>query len=67
MMEDVMMYLPYLIPIILLHYGMAIYSLILMIRTKNMHPLYRILWGMVILFVQIIGPILYLVFGRRER
>lgn len=66
-MEDIIAYLPYIIPIILLHYGMAIYSLILIIRTEGASSLYKLLWGAIVLFLQIIGPIIYLVFGKREQ
>lgn len=65
-METIMQYLPFLIPIILIGLVLAITALIHVLR----HPHYKFgnkpLWIVVVLLVQIIGPILYFVFGRGD-
>ncbi|PIC64229.1 hypothetical protein CSV79_07840 [Sporosarcina sp. P13] len=60
-------YLPFLIPLIILQVGLAIFSAIHVIR----HPYYRfgnqVMWLLIVLFIQFIGPLVYFVFGRGDR
>ena len=65
-METFLPYLPYILPVIFLHYGMAIYVCIHVFRQKEVRSSYKIIWCIVALFIQIIGPILYFIFGKRE-
>lgn len=59
-------YFPLLIPVILLQVGFAIFALVHVLR----HPKYRVgnrvLWVVLVLCVQWIGPILYFTIGRGE-
>lgn len=59
-------YLPFLIPLILLQIGLAIFSAIHVIR----HPHYRfgnqVMWLLIVLLLQFIGPLIYFVFGRGD-
>lgn len=59
-------YLPVFLPLILIELGLALTALVHVLR----HPRYKIgnrpLWIIVVLFVQIIGPVAYFVFGREE-
>ncbi|EOL42395.1 PLDc N-terminal domain-containing protein [Enterococcus phoeniculicola] len=59
-------FLPFLIPYILLVCALAITALIHVLR----HPHYRFgnkwVWVIIVLFFQIIGPVIYFVFGRGE-
>lgn len=65
-MNAVTQYLPILLPIIIIQYTLAIVALIHVLR----HPHYRfgnkVLWIILVLFVQLIGPILYFTVGRGE-
>ncbi len=65
-MEDLLQYLPLLIPIILIQLGLALFALIHVLK----HPQYKFgnkaTWIVIVLFVQIIGPIVYFVFGRGD-
>ena len=65
-MEKLIEYLPILLPILILEWVLAITALVHVIR----HPRYRFgnmaVWVVVVLFIQIIGPIVYLTFGRGE-
>lgn len=65
-MEILIEYLPFIIPIIILEYGLAIFALIHVIK----HPHYRfgnkIMWVLIVLLIQIIGPVVYFAFGRGE-
>ena len=59
-------YWPFLVPIIILELILAITALVHVLR----HPYYRIgnktMWVVIVLILQIIGPIAYFVFGRGE-
>ena len=64
-MEQIRQFLPYLIPIILLQLVLLAVALIdLARRERTRGP--KWVWVLIILFVNIIGPILYLVLGRDE-
>ena len=65
-MEQILTYLPLLIPVLIIQLNLAITALVHVIR----HPHYRFgskpVWIAVVLFVQIIGPVLYFIFGKGE-
>lgn len=59
-------YLPFLIPLVILQYGLAIYTIIHIVR----HPNYKfgntVMWVLIALFLSFIGPISYFMFGRGD-
>jgi hypothetical protein len=57
--------LPFLIPLILLQLVLMIVALLDLIRRKRAKGP-KWVWALVIVFVNIIGPIVYLLFGREE-
>ena len=65
-MEILKEYGPFIIPLIIAELALAVTAFIHVIR----HPHYRfgnkIMWSFIVLFIQIIGPIIYFVFGRGE-
>jgi drug/metabolite transporter (DMT)-like permease len=62
-MEIVMKYLPYLIPVLVIQLVLMLMALLdLLRREKTRGP--KWLWALIILFGEILGPIIYLVFGR---
>lgn len=65
-LEMILEYLPVLLPIIIIEWILAITALVHVIR----HPHYRfgnkVVWILVVLFIQIIGPVVYFAFGRGE-
>jgi len=64
-MEDFSQWLPLLVPILLLQLGLMAFALVdLVRRERTKGPKWA--WALVILFVNFIGPILYLVLGREE-
>jgi hypothetical protein len=59
-------FLPLLLPMILLELGLMIFAIVDIARkrkTKNLSPL---IWIIIILFVNTLGSIIYLIFGRAE-
>ncbi|NOZ51476.1 MAG: PLDc_N domain-containing protein [Chloroflexi bacterium] len=64
-MENLNSLIPYLIPIVLLELALVVFALVDLRRRPNTKgPKWA--WALVILFVNLIGPILYLLFGREE-
>lgn len=65
-MESLMEYLPILIPVIIIDLVLIITALIHVIK----HPNYRFgnkaIWIIIVLFISIIGPILYFAVGRGD-
>jgi Phospholipase_D-nuclease N-terminal len=58
-------YLPLLIPILLIELGLLIVALVdLLKRPQTNGP--KWLWVVLIVFIQIIGPIVYFIIGRKE-
>ncbi|HPH95163.1 MAG TPA: PLD nuclease N-terminal domain-containing protein [Anaerolineaceae bacterium] len=65
MSPDISQILPLLIPIIILQFGLLLFALVdLARRAQTRGP--KWVWLLVILFISIIGPIIYLVAGRQE-
>lgn len=65
-MDVLMANLPLFIPVIIAEVILAVTALIHVLR----HPHYRfgnkIMWALIVLFIQVIGPIAYFVLGRGE-
>ncbi len=65
-MNDMMNQLPILLPVIILQFMLAIIALIHVLKHPNYRFGNKIMWILVVLFIQIIGPICYFAFGRGE-
>lgn len=64
-MDDFLKLIPYLAPLIVIQIGLLAYGLIDLIkRERTKGP--RWLWGIVVIFFSIIGPLVYLLYGREE-
>ena len=65
-LEMILEYIPVLLPIIIIEWILAITALVHVVR----HPHYRfgnkVVWILIVLFIQIIGPVVYFAFGRGE-
>lgn len=67
-MEDFIKYIPFLIPLLIIEFGLVIFVIVDIIKkkkTKNLNPLIWILIS-VCLSSTFIGPVLYIIFGRAE-
>lgn len=65
-METVRPLIPFLIPIILLELGLAIFALLDLSRREHVNGP-KWMWVLIVLFIQLIGPILYFTLGRRDQ
>jgi hypothetical protein len=63
--EVLKQYIPLLIPVVLIQLGLLIFALVdLLRREKTNGP--KWVWGLVIVLVNFIGPIIYFVAGRKD-
>ncbi len=64
-MENISSLIPFLIPIVLLQLGLMGFALVDLIRRERTKGP-KWVWALVIIFVNLIGPIVYFVVGREE-
>ena len=62
-MEKILQYIPFLIPILVIQLILMVVALLDLIRRKKTKGP-KWLWALIIVFVEFLGPIVYLVFGR---
>jgi hypothetical protein len=56
-----------IIPILLIQFGLLLWGLFDLTRPgRHVRGGSRLLWGIVIIFMSILGPLLYLIVGREE-
>jgi len=65
-MQEIMEYLPFLIPLIIIQLALQIVALIHVLKHPNYRIGNKIIWILVVLLGQIIGPIVYFAFGRGD-
>lgn len=65
-MESITEYLPFLIPIIAIELILAVIALIHVLRHDSYRFGNRAMWVMIVLFIGIIGPVLYFTIGRGD-
>ena len=58
--------LPFLIPLLLLEVGLVVWALIDVSKRERVRGGNKLVWILVIVFLNIIGPIVYFIFGREE-
>ena len=56
-----------LLPVILIQLGLIIFALRDLLRPeRTVRGESKLMWGLIIVFISLVGPILYLVVGRQE-
>ena len=65
-LNTIMDMLPFLIPLFLLEIGLLVFALLDVIKRKRVRGNNKIIWVLIIVLVEIIGPIIYLAIGRQE-
>jgi len=66
MLNNIVEYLPLLIPLVILQLILLITALVHIVRHPNVRTLNRPIWIFIIILANIIGPVLYFIFGRGE-
>jgi hypothetical protein len=64
-LDSIRQLLPFLIPVILLQWALLIVALVDVIRRQRTRGP-KWVWILVIVLINIVGPIVYLLFGREE-
>jgi len=64
-MENIRTLIPFLIPILILQLALMIFALVDLIRRERTKGP-KWLWALIIVFVNLIGPILYFIIGRED-
>ncbi|TVP86091.1 MAG: PLDc_N domain-containing protein [Acholeplasmataceae bacterium] len=65
-MDRLLELLPLLIPLILIQIGLAVYALIVLHRAKRVRGDSKLLWALVIIFINLFGPVIFLFLGRLD-
>ena len=63
-MERLIELLPLIIPLMLVQIGLVVYALIVLKNTQKVRGESRLLWILIIIFVNLFGPIIFLIYGR---
>ncbi len=64
--SQVLGYIPYLIPVILLELVLMIVAVTDLLRREKTRYLPKWAWAIIVILIQIIGPIVYFIIGREE-
>jgi uncharacterized membrane protein YhaH (DUF805 family) len=64
-MEQILEYLPFIIPVIVIQLALLVFALADLVRRERTRGP-KVVWALIIVFVNIIGPILYFLLGREE-
>ena len=65
-MNEIIEYLPFVIPIFIVEFGLMVVALVHLLKHKRFRFGNQIMWILIVVFLQIIGPILYFTIGRGE-
>jgi len=65
-MDELIKYLPFLIPLAIIQLGLMVAALIHIFRHESYRMGNRVLWVVLCLLINIIGPVLYFTIGRGD-
>ena len=65
-MEQIMEYLPVIIPLAIIQTGLMVAALVHVLTHKKFRVGNQLIWVLVVLLVSVIGPVLYFCVGRGE-
>jgi multisubunit Na+/H+ antiporter MnhG subunit len=66
MFEQLSAYLPFLIPVAVIQVGLMLAAIIHIIKHDNFRFGNKVIWILVCVFINIVGPVLYFVIGRDD-
>ena len=58
--------LPVLIPLLILELGLMIFALVNIVKRKRVRGGNKVVWIIIVVLIQVIGPIIYFAVGREE-
>lgn len=59
--------LPLLIPVIIIEISLLVIAILDLLKREYVRGGNKIVWALLIVFVSIIGPVIYLIAGRQEK
>ena len=62
---EILRLLPFFIPIIIIQYGLMIFALVQLFRNEAAY-LPKWGWALIIIFINIIGPVVFLIVGKKK-
>lgn len=65
-LESIQEYLPFLIPLVIAEFALAMTALIHVLKHPNYRFGNKVMWIVIVLLIQIIGPVVYFFIGRGE-
>jgi hypothetical protein len=65
-LQKLVEFLPYIIPIVLLELILIVIALVDLVRREKARYLPKWAWAILIIFIQFLGAIGYLIFGRED-
>lgn len=65
-MEEIRSYIPLILPLLIIEITLLILALVDLFRRDQVRYLPRWAWAVIIILLNIIGPIIYLLLGREE-
>lgn len=65
-MKALLQYLPFIIPVIILQLILMITALVNMYRNKKTKNLNLLIWTLIVIFINVVGPVLYFLIGRED-
>lgn len=63
---SVLSILPFIIPVFIIEVALMVIALVDVIRRERVRGGNKVIWIIVIVLISLIGPIVYLLFGREE-
>lgn len=66
MNSEIREYLPFIIPLLIVQIALLGYSVFHILTHENYKHGNRALWLIIAIFINVLGPILYFVFGKEE-
>ena len=65
-LESIQEYLPFLIPLVIAEFALAMTAHIHVLKHPNYRFGNKVMWIVIVLLIQIIGPVVYFLIGRGE-
>ena len=64
--EQIKDMLPWLIPLVILQVAIMVVALVDLVKREKVRGDSKVVWALLIIFINLIGPIVYLIAGRGE-
>ena len=65
-MNEIMEMLPLLLPLIIIQYALMIFAVVHILKHNKYKNGNRVMWLIIVLLINFVGPILYFVLGKEE-